>query len=113
MLPQASNRALNVESSTAAQIGEFKPATPQFASFSETLAHQRNKQSNLLRLNDAQLKSEADKLALKSLGITSEDKIEQVETNELTSNLDAKEIEANLISSNDNNGHNVNETTSA
>ena len=41
---QASTRALNVESSTAKQIGEFKPATPQFASFSETLAEQRSKQ---------------------------------------------------------------------
>lgn len=67
-----STRALNVESITAPQLGEFKPATPQFASFSETLSNQRNKQSNLLRLNDVEINSEADKLALSSLGIAIE-----------------------------------------
>ncbi len=82
------SRALNVESSTAPQIGEFKPATPQFASFSETLSSQRNKQSNLLRLNDVQLNSEADQLALQSLGIISDSDQQQVEINETTSNLD-------------------------
>ena len=69
---QASTRALNVESSTVKQIGKFKPATPQFASFSETLAEQRSKQSNLLKLNNGQLNSDADKQALQSLGISSE-----------------------------------------
>ena len=71
---QASNRALNVETSTAPQIGEFRPATPQFASFSETLTRQRNQQSKLLRLNDVQVNSQADKLALQSLGIAPEDR---------------------------------------
>ena len=102
---QASTRALNVESSTVKQIDEFKPATPQFASFSSTLAEQRNKQSNLLRLNDVQLNSEADKQALRSLGIMPEDDHKQVEMN---GNLDAKQIEANFIASNGNNGHNKN-----
>ncbi len=79
---QASTRALDIESKTVQQINEFKPATPQFASFSETLAQQRNQQSNLLRLNDVQLNSEADKQALKSLGIMAEDDREEVETSE-------------------------------
>ena len=81
-----STRALNVESITAPQLGEFKPATPQFASFSETLSAQRNKQSNLLRLNDSQLNSEADKLAFQSLGILAEDEQQQDEINETTDN---------------------------
>ncbi len=68
-----STRALNVESITTPKLGEFKPATPQFTSFSETLAQQRNKQWNLLRLNDVQLNSESDKLALSSLGVITED----------------------------------------
>lgn len=97
-----SARALNVESSTAKQIGEFKPETPQFANFSETLAQQRNKQSNLLKLNDVQLNSDADKQALKSLGINSESDREQAEKN---SNLDIKQIKDNLIYSNSNKGH--------
>ncbi len=42
------------------------------ASFSETLAKARTKQSNLLRLNDPILNSESDKQALKSLGIIDE-----------------------------------------
>ena len=79
---QASTRALDIESKTVQQINEFKPATPQFASFSETLAQQRNQQSNLLRLNDVQLNSEADKQALRSLGIMAEDDREEVETSE-------------------------------
>ncbi len=66
---QAATRALDVESKTAQQIEEFKPATPQFASFSETLSHQRNQQSNLLKLNDVQLNSDSDKQALLSLGV--------------------------------------------
>ena len=102
---QASARALNVESSTAKQIGEFKPATPQFASFSETLAQQRSKQSNLLKLNDVQLNSDAEQQALKSLGINSEDEHPPTEMN---SNLDAKQIEANFIATNENNHHNGN-----
>jgi len=97
---QASTRALNVESSTAKQIGEFKPATPQFASFSETLAEQRSKQSDLLKLNDMQLNSDADKQALQSLGVSPED------------NLDAKQIEANFVAINENNNHNGNGVTS-
>ena len=99
---QASTRALNVESNTAKQIGEFRPATAQFASFSETLAEQRSKQSNLLKLNDVQLNSDADKQALKSLGISSE----------MNGNLDAKQIEANFISTSENNNHNGNGLTS-
>ena len=81
-----STRALNVESITAPQIDEFQPATPQFASFSETLAKQRDKQSNLLRLNDVQLNSEADKLALQSLGIATEDESQEDEIKSATDN---------------------------
>ena len=81
-----STRALNVESITAPKLGEFKPATPQFTTFSETLAQQRSKQSNLLRLNDSQLNSEADKLAFQSLGILAEDEQQQDEINETTDN---------------------------
>ena len=103
-----SNRALNVESITAKQVEEFKPDTPQFASFSETLAQQRNQQSNLLKLNDVQLNSKADKLALQSLGVMHEADQKPVENNEINSNLDAKQIEANFITSNDNNGHSLN-----
>ncbi len=97
---QASARALNVESSTVKQIGEFKPAAPQFASFSETLAQQRSQQSDLLKLNGVELNSDADKQAFQSLGVSSED------------NLDAKEIEANFIAINENNNHNGNGMTS-
>jgi len=97
---QASTRALNVESSTAKQIGEFKPATTQFASFSETLAEQRSKQSNLLKLNGVELNSDSDQQAFQSLGVSSED------------NLDAKQIEANFITINENNNHNGNGITS-
>lgn len=78
-----STRALNVESITAPKISGFKPATPQFASFSETLSAQRNKQSNLLRLNDVEINSEADKLALSSLGIAIENEHQPDETNEV------------------------------
>ncbi len=82
-----STRALNVESITTPKLGEFKPATPQFTSFSETLAQQRNKQSNLLKLNGVELNSDADKQALKSLGISSENYHQQVELNdEMNSN---------------------------
>ncbi|MGK7950853.1 MAG: hypothetical protein AB4368_19255 [Xenococcaceae cyanobacterium] len=95
-----SARALDLESSTAKQIGEFKPATPQFASFSETLAQQRSQQSDLLKLNDVQLNSDSDKQALRSLGVSSED------------NLDAKQIEANFVAINENNNHNGNGVTS-
>ncbi len=98
-----SARALNLESSTAQQISEFKPATPQFASFSETLAEQRSKQSDLLKLNDVQLNSDADKQALKSLGIVSEDDQQEIELEEMSSKEDAKQIETNLIYSNSNN----------
>lgn len=69
----AATRALDVESSTVKQIEKFSPEVPQFASFSETLAQQTNKQSNLIELNDAKLNSEADKEALKSLGFIDED----------------------------------------
>ena len=110
---QASTRALNVESSTVKQINEFKPATPKFASFSETLASQRNQQSNLLKLNDMQLNSDADKQALQSLGIISENDQQEVEISKTTSNLDAKQIQANLIASNSKNGHNKNGITPA
>ena len=98
-----STRALDIESKTAKQIEEFKPITPQFASFSETLASQRNKQSNLLKLNDVQLNSDADKQALKSLGIVSEDDQQEIELEEMSSKEDAKQIETNLIYSNSNN----------
>ena len=63
-------KALDVESNTVGAFPEIKQFTPRFASFSETLAKQRNQQSNLLKLNDVQVNSESDKLALQSLGIT-------------------------------------------
>ena len=110
---QAATRALDVERSTAKRIEEFKPATPQFASFSETLSQQRNQQSNLLRLNDVQLNSDSDKLAFQSLGVVANSEHQQVEIHENTSNLDAKQIEANLIAQNNNNVHNGNGRTSA
>ena len=96
---QASTRALDVESKTVRQINEFKPVTPQFASFSETLAQQRSQQSDLFKLGDMQLNSDADKQALKSLGVASDD------------NLDAKEVEANFVATNENNNHNGNGVT--
>ena len=68
----AATRALDVESNTAQQIQGFKANIPQFASFSETLSEQRNKQSNLLRLNELQLNSDSDKQALQSLGVIAE-----------------------------------------
>ena len=98
----AANRALDVESNTAQQIQGFKAEIPQFASFSETLSEQRNKQSNLLRLNEVQANSDSDKQALQSLGVTSDTDQDDVETNH---NWDAKEIEANLIAINDSNGN--------
>ncbi len=95
---QAATRALDVESTTARKIQGFKADIPQFASFSETLSEQRNKQSNLLRLNELQLNSDSDKQALQSLGVTSDSDEEEFE-------MDAKHIEANLIAINDSNGN--------
>ena len=66
----AASRALDVESMTARQKPEFKPVKPQFASFAETLSQQRERQSNLLKLKDVEANSEADKLALESLGVS-------------------------------------------
>ncbi len=66
-------RALDVESNTAVAFPEFKPVMPKFASFSETLAESRSKQSNLLKLNDVQVNSESDLLALSSLGVVIDD----------------------------------------
>ncbi len=63
------DRTLEVESSTAKQIESFNADIPSFASFSETLANQRSKQSNLLRLEGLEVNSESDKQALESLGI--------------------------------------------
>ena len=63
------DRTLEVESSTAKQIESFNADIPSFASFSETLANQRSKQSNLLKLEGVEVKSESDKQALESLGI--------------------------------------------
>ncbi len=63
------DRTLEVESSTAKQIESFNTDIPSFASFSETLANQRNKQSNLLKLGEVEINSESDKQALESLGI--------------------------------------------
>ncbi len=110
---QAATRALDVERNTAQQIEGFKPDTPQFASFSETLSQQRNQQSNLLRLNDVQLNSDSDKLAFQSLGVVANSEQQQVEIHKNTSNLDVKQIESNLIAQNNNNGHNGNGRTSA
>ncbi len=89
----AATRALEVESSTAKQIESFQAKTPQFASFSETLSNKRNQQSNLLKLIDVEVNSEADKLALQSLGITSDSNNE-----DKYNDLDAKDIEANFVS---------------
>ena len=99
---QAATRALDVESTTARKIQGFKAEIPQFASFYETLSEQRNKQSNLLRLNEVQFNSDSDKQALQSLGVTPDKDQDDVETNH---NWDAKEIESNLIAINDNNGN--------
>ncbi len=63
------DRTLGVESSTAKQIESFNADIPSFASFSETLANQRSKQSNLLKLEGVEVNSESDKQALESLGI--------------------------------------------
>ena len=63
------DRTLEVESSTAKQIESFNADIPSFASFSETLANQRSKQSNLLKLEGVEVNSESDKQALESLGI--------------------------------------------
>ncbi len=54
--------------------------------------------------------SDSDKQALLSLGVTSDSDQDDVETNH---NWDAKEIEANLIASNNSNAHNGNGRTSA
>ncbi len=108
-----SRRALSVESNTVKQINEFKPVKLQFASFSETLAQQRSKQSDLLRINDVQLNLDADKQALKSLGIIAEDDQRQVKINEMGSNLDTKQIEADFIATNKNSERNRNGITSA
>ncbi|MGK7950823.1 MAG: hypothetical protein AB4368_19105 [Xenococcaceae cyanobacterium] len=56
----------------------------------------------MLKLNDVQLNSDADKQAVQSLGINSESDRKQAEKN---SNLDIKQIKDNLIYSNSNNGH--------
>lgn len=95
-----STRALDVESKTVRQINEFKPVTPQFASFSETLAQQRSKQSDLFKLNEVELNSDADKQALQSLGVSPENNY-----------LDAQQIETNFIATNENNHHNGNGVT--
>ena len=63
------DRTLEVEASTAKQIESFNADIPSFASFSETLASQRSKQSNLLKLEGVEVNSESDKQALESLGI--------------------------------------------
>ena len=109
---KASTRALDVESSTVKKIGEFTPDKPQFATFSASLQQQRNNQSNLALLNDSQLHSEADKLALSSLGIAPEADLEEEvlsdSTNE-TGSFEGKKIEAILLA---NNGHNVHTETS-
>ncbi len=63
------DRTLEVESSTARQIERFNADIPSFASFSETLASQRTKQSDLLKLDGVEVNSESDKQALESLGI--------------------------------------------
>ena len=60
-----------------------------------------------------QLNSDADKQALQSLGVVANSEQQQVEIHENTSNLDAKQIEANLIAQNNNNVHNGNGRTSA
>ena len=51
------------------EIESFNADIPSFASFSETLASQRSKQSNLLKLEGVEINSESDKQALESLGI--------------------------------------------
>ena len=109
---KASTRALNVESSTVKKIGEFQPGKARFASFSASLSEQRNKQSNLALLNDSQLHSEADKLALSSLGIAPESDLEEEVLSDSTNgtgSFEGKKIEAILLA---NNGHNVHTETS-
>ncbi len=112
---KASTRALNVESSTVKKIGEFTPDKPQFASFSASLQQQRNNQSNLALINDSELNSEADKLALSSLGLEPQSEEQEVETSEVAKHnnngngsFNGKQIEVILGSSNGHNGHNGN-----
>ncbi|MDJ0746673.1 MAG: hypothetical protein QNJ32_25395 [Xenococcaceae cyanobacterium MO_167.B27] len=69
----SATKALELESNTAVAFPEFKPVTPSFPSFSQTLADARSKQSNLLKLNDVQVNSESDLLALSSLGVVIDD----------------------------------------
>ncbi len=69
----SATKALELESNTAVAFPEFKPVTPSFPSFSQTLADARSKQSNLLKLNDVQVNSESDLLALQSLGVITDD----------------------------------------
>ncbi len=113
---KASTRALNVESTTVKKIGEFTPpAQPQFASFSASLQQQRNNQSNLALINDSELNSEADKLALSSLGLEPQSEEQEGETSEVAKHnnngngsFNGKQIEVILGSSNGHNGHNGN-----
>ena len=75
---KASARALAVESQTLEPVEEFAATLPQFTSFSQALAQERNQQSHLAHLQESQLLGEAEKLAAESLGISGENAEQQI-----------------------------------
>ena len=74
---KASVRALAAESQTLESVKEFQATPPQFTSFAQALAQERNQQSHLAHLQESKLLGEAEKLAAESLGIL-EEKEEQL-----------------------------------
>ncbi len=75
---KASARALTVESQTLEPVKDFEAELPQFTSFSQALAQERNQQSHLAHLQESQLLGEAEKLAAESLGISVEKEEQQI-----------------------------------
>ena len=69
---KASARALAVESQTLESVKEFAATPPQFTSFTQALAQERNQQSHLAYIQESKLLGEAEKLAAESLGISVE-----------------------------------------
>ena len=60
---KASARALAVESQTLESVKEFTATPPQFTSFSQALAQERNQQSHLAHIQEYQLLGEAEKIS--------------------------------------------------
>ena len=75
---KASARALTVESQTLEPVKDFEAELPQFTSFSQALAQERNQQSHLAHLQESKLLGEAEKLAAESLGISGENEEHQI-----------------------------------